>query len=150
MDPSVIFAIAAGAIIIIGRIINRIAEKSDSKIEDTTHSLDAQHHFDGEEAIPARQNDNSATLTGSILAQILAEKHRREISEREISIPIKQTRTPKVQKKNKEKTQPKTNTQPKATSIICNDNSSTTDIIEDFDLQKAVIYTEILKPKFDE
>ncbi|MBQ5372405.1 MAG: hypothetical protein IIU53_06480, partial [Rikenellaceae bacterium] len=82
MDPSVIFLIVAGAILFIGRTINRIAERNGNDVDDTTQSFDAQHQFDGEEAIPARQNTSEEdTLAGTILAQILAEKHHKEIRE---------------------------------------------------------------------
>lgn len=155
MDPSVIFAIIAGTIIIVGRIINRIAEKNRNEIEDTTHAFDAQHEFDGEEAIPARPNSDDSMLAGSILAQILAEKHSKEVSERMLQPTYirapKSTSiasTPKVTKKDN-KTKPQPRVQQKSLGEN-NDAKSNSEILEDLDLRKAVIYAEILKPKFDE
>ena len=163
MDPSVIFLIVAGAILFIGRTINRIAERSGNDVDDTTQSFDAQHQFDGEEAIPARQNTSEEdTIAGTILAQILAEKHRKEIRERMLqTMNPTQTHAPRfvsnasvaptTQKNNKAKAQPKM--QPKAprkeTKFEDND-TRTSNILEDFDVKKAFIYSEILNTKFDE
>ena len=163
MDPSVIFLIVAGAILFIGRTINRIAERSSNDVDDTTQSFDAQHHFDGEEAIPARQNTSEEdTLAGTILAQILAEKHHKEIRERMLQT-MNPTQThaprfvsnasvaPKTQKDNKAKAQPKMQpkTPRKETKFEDND-TRTSNILEDFDVKKAFIYSEILNTKFDE
>lgn len=160
MDPSVIFAIAAGAIIIIGRIINRIAERSGNEIDDTTQSFDAQHQFDGEEAIPARPNDDEDTLAGTILAQIIAERERRLEQSRQFTMQTKQIQAPqfatqtstahkptKAAKKAKAKPQTK---RAENTTPIRSIEANTNEMINDFDLRKAVIYSEILKPKFDE
>lgn len=162
MDPSVIFAIAAGAIIIIGRIINRIAERSGNEIDDTTQSFDAQHQFDGEETIPARPIDDEDTLAGTILAQIIAERERRLEQSRQLTMQTKQIQTPqfttqtstahkptKVAKKAKPKAKPQTKRAENATPIKSSE-ANTNEMINDFDLRKAVIYSEILKPKFDE
>lgn len=162
MDPSVIFAIAAGAIIIIGRIINRIAERSGNEIDDTTQSFDAQHQFDGEEAIPARPNDDEDTLAGTILAQIIAERERRLEQSRQLTMQTKQIQTPqfvtqtstahkptKAAKKAKPKANPQTKRAENATPIRSSE-ANINEMINDFDLRKAVIYSEILKPKFDE
>lgn len=163
MDPSVIFLIVAGAILFIGRTINRIAERSGNDVDDTTQSFDAQHQFDGEEAIPARQNTSEEdTLAGTILAQILAEKHHKEIRER-MSQTMNPTQThaprfvsnasvaPTTQKNNKAKAQPKMQpkTPQKETKFKDND-TRTSNILEDFDVKKAFIYSEILNTKFDE
>ena len=162
MDPSVIFAIAAGAIIIIGRIINRIAERSRNEIDDTTQSFDAQHQFDGEEAIPARPIDDEDTLAGTILAQIIAERERRLEQSRQLTMQTKQIQTPqfatqtstahkptKATKKAKPKAKPQTK-RAENTTPIRSSEANTNEMINDFDLRKAVIYSEILKPKFDE
>ena len=163
MDPSVIFLIVAGAILFIGRTINRIAERSGNDIDDTTQSFDAQHQFDGEEAIPARQNTSEEdTLAGTILAQILAEKHHKEIRERMLqTMNPTQTHAPRfvsnasvaptTQKNNKAKAQPKMQpkTPRKETKFEDND-TRTSNILEDFDVKKAFIYSEILNTKFDE
>lgn len=165
MDPSIIFLIVAGAILFIGRTINRIAERSGNDVDDTTQSFDAQHQFDGEEAIPARQDTSEEdTLAGTILAQILAEKHHKEIRERMLQT-MNPTQThaprfvsnasvaPKTQKDNKAKAQPKmqpkTKTPRKDTKFEDND-TRTSNILEDFDVKKAFIYSEILNTKFDE
>ena len=160
MDPSIIFLIAAGAIILIGRTINRIAERGGQEIEDTTPSFDAQHEFDGEGAIPARQNTSEEeTLAGTILAQILAEKRHKEMREQtlrtmtptQIRAPkftSNASATPKTKKNNKAKAQP-TGSQKEA-AIEKGSSTQPSEIVEEFDLRKAVIYSEILKPKFDE
>ena len=163
MDPSVIFLIVAGAILFIGRTINRIAERSSNDVDDTTQSFDAQHQFDGEEAIPARQNTSEEdTLAGTILAQILAEKHHKEIRERMLqTMNPTQTHAPRFvsnasvapnrQNSNKAKAQPKMQpkTPRKETKFEYND-TRTSNILEDFDVKKAFIYSEILNTKFDE
>ncbi len=163
MDPSVIFLIVAGAILFIGRTINRIAERSGNDVDDTTQSFDAQHQFDGEEAIPTRQNTSEEdTLAGTILAQILAEKHRKEIRERMLqTMNPTQTHAPRfvsnasvaptTQKNNKAKAQPKMQpkTPRKETKFEGND-TRTSNILEDFDIKKAFIYSEIFNTKFDE
>lgn len=164
MDPSVIFLIAAGAILFIGRTINRIAERSGNADDDTTQSYDSQHQFDGEEAIPARQNKGEEeALAGTILAQILAEKHHNEIRERMLQtanstqnhaprFASNTSTAPKAKKSNKAMARP--NTQPKTPrkdiKFEDNNNTQTSELLEDFDLKKAVIFSEILKPKFDE
>jgi hypothetical protein len=163
MDPSVIFLIVAGAILFIGRTINRIAERSGNDVDDTTQSFDAQHQFDGEEAIPARQNTSEEdTLADTILAQILAEKHRKEIRERMLQT-MNPTQThaprfvsnasvaPKTQKVNKAKAQPKMQPKtPQKESKFEDNDTRTSNILEDFDVKKAFIYSEILNTKFDE
>ncbi len=163
MDPSVIFLIAAGAIILIGRTINRIAERSGNDIDDTTQSYDAQHQFDVEEAIPARQNTSEEdTLAGTILAQILSERHHKEIRERMLQTmnPTQHhtprftsdaSATPKTEKNNKAKTQQKaqSNAAQKESKFEDN-NTQPSEIIKDFDLRKAFIFAEILNTKFDE
>lgn len=163
MDPSVIFLIVAGAILFIGRTINRIAERSGNDIDDTTQSFDAQHQFDGEEAIPAHQNTSEEdTLAGTILAQILAEKHHKEIRERMLQT-MNPTQThaprfvsnasvaPKTQKDNKAKAQPKMQPKtPRKESKFEDNDTRTSNILEDFDVKKAFIYSEILNTKFDE
>lgn len=163
MDPSVIFLIVAGAILFIGRTINRIAERSGNDVDDTTQSFDAQHQFDGEEAIPARQNTSEEdTLAGTILAQILAEKHHKEIRERMLQT-MNPTQThaprfvsnvsvaPKTQKDNKAKAQPKMQPKTPLKETKFEDNDTrTSNILEDFDVKKAFIYSEILNTKFDE
>lgn len=160
MDPSVIFAIVAGAIIIIGRIINRTAERNGNDIEDTTQSFDAHHQFDGEEAIPARPSDSEDTLAGTILAQIIAERKMQEQS-RQFTAPVKQIATPRFAShtstapKTKTGKKPKTKAKPQPTQIektapTTISELNTDDLLDNFDLRKAVIYSEILKPKFDE
>lgn len=161
MDPSIIFLIAAGAIILVGRTINRIAERNGQEIEDNTPSFDAQHEFDGEEAIPARpKTSEEETLAGTILAQILAERHAKEMREQmSQTMTPTQTRapkftsnasgtTPKAKRNNKAKAQSKTSQ--KEIAIEKGSGTLSSDLVEDFDLRKAVIYSEILKPKFDE
>ncbi len=163
MDPSVILLIAAGAIILIGRTINRIAERSGNDIDDTTQSYDAQHQFDGEEAIPARQNTSEEdTLAGTILAQILSERHQKEIRERMLQtmnptqhhaprFTSNASATPKTQKNNKAKAQPKMQPKtPRKETKFEDNNTRTSNILEDFDVKKAFIYSEILNTKFDE
>lgn len=163
MDPSVIFLIVAGAILFIGRTINRIAERSGNDIDDTTQSFDAQHQFDGEEAIPARQNTSEEdTLAGTILAQILAEKHHKEIRERMLqTMNPTQTHAPRfvsnasvaptTQKNNKAKAQPKMQSKmPRKETKFEDNDTRTSNILEDFDVKKAFIYSEILNTKFDE
>lgn len=155
MDPSAIFAIVAGTIIIVGRVLNRIAERSKAESDDTTHSLDAQHEFDDEESTPAQQNSADDTLPDTILAQILAEKHSRTVEEKALkTMPTKHIRTSQYASSTPTKTNNKVKKQQKAqqlnTPIDNNNSTSTSEIIEEFDLRKAVIYAEILKPKFDE
>ena len=163
MDPSVIFLIVAGAILFIGRAINRIAERSGNDVDDTTQSFDAQHQFDGEEAIPARQDTSEEdTLAGTILAQILAEKHHKEIRERMLqTMNPTQTHAPRfvsnasvaptTQKNNKAKAQPKMQPKiPLKETKFEDNNTRTSNILEDFDVKKAFIYSEILNTKFDE
>lgn len=164
MDPSAIFAIAAGAIIIVGRAINRIAEKRGVEVENTTQSFDAQHEFDGEEAIPARPNGDDETLAGTILGQIIAERERRaQREDQQFTMHTKQTQTPQFvsrvssstpkRAKTTKRTKTKSNPQPKRDENITTINNieqNTPELIDDFDLRKAVIYSEILKPKFDE
>lgn len=163
MDPSVIFLIVTGAILFIGRTINRIAERSGNDVDDTTQSFDAQHQFDDEEAIPARQNTSEEdTLAGTILAQILAEKHHKEIHERMLqTMNPTQTHAPRfvsnasvaptTQKNNKAKAQPKMQpTTPRKETKFEDNDTRTSNILEDFDVKKAFIYSEILNTKFDE
>lgn len=163
MDPSAIFAIVAGAIIIIGRVINRIAEKRGVEIEDTTQSFDAQHEFDGEEAIPARPKGDDETLAGTILGQIIAERERRaQREDQQFTMHTKQIQTPQFasristtpkRTKTTKRTKTKTSSQPKRVENITttnNNEQNAPELIDDFDIRKAVIYSEILNPKFDE
>ena len=70
MEPSTIFAIAAGAIIIFGRIINRIVERSNISTDNTAQDLELQDELDDERALPTHQNRSEEdSLTGSILTQ---------------------------------------------------------------------------------
>ena len=81
MSSSSIFAIIAAVIIVVGRIINRVATAKGNDTDDTTRSFDAAHEFDGEEAIPARQIEvpkSEEALAGTILAQILEERRKEQ------------------------------------------------------------------------
>ena len=158
MEPSTIFAIIAGAIIIFGRIINRAAKRSTTN---TDQDFDTRHEFDNETSIPKRHNGSEVdTLAGSILAQILAEKHHTEIDEEEPQsiytqrIPPPKFASnasvapkPKKSNKTKKKIQPSAPIQESGTTT---NNAPTPELLDDFDLRKAVIFSEILKPKFDE
>ena len=164
MEPSTILAIAAGAIIIFGRIINRIAARSGNDTDDTLPNLDTQHEFEVEDSIPARQNTSDAdTLAGSILAQIIAERQRNQASpEVPQMVYTQRIHTPKFvsnasvapkpkKANNTSKAKPKAQPQsPKTEGSAISNNTPTSEILEDFDLKKAVIFSEILKPKFDE
>jgi hypothetical protein len=58
---------------------------------------------------------------------------------------------PKMQKDNKAKTQPKMQSKTPRKDIKFEDNDTrTSNILEDFDVKKAFIYSEILNTKFDE
>ena len=164
MEPSTIFAIAAGAIIIFGRIINRIAARSGNDADNTPPNFDTQHEFEAEDSIPARQNTSNAdTLAGSILAQIIAERQRNQASPEAPQMAYTQRiHTPKFvsnasvapkpkKANNTSKAKPKAQPQsPKTEGSAISNNTPTSEILEDFDLKKAVIFSEILKPKFDE
>ena len=56
--------------------------------------------------------------------------------------------TPKAKRNNKAKAQSKTSQ--KEIAIEKGSGTLSSDLVEDFDLRKAVIYSEILKSKFDE
>ena len=162
MSSSSIFAIIAAVIIVVGRIINRVASAKGNDTDDTTRSFDAAHEFDGEEAIPARQIEvpkSEEALAGTILAQILEEHRKEQVPQQ--GIPQVYTKRIQPQKfvssytstppKPKRAPKPKTNTpQIKAKNIIVEPQMEGPSIAEEFDLKKAVIFSEILKPKFDE
>ena len=162
MSSSSIFAIIAAVIIVVGRIINRVATAKGNDTDDTTRSFDAAHEFDGEEAIPARKIEvpkSEEALTGTILAQILEERRKEQVPQQ--GIPQVYTKRIQPQKfvssytstppKPKRAPKPKTNTpQIKAKNIIVEPQMEGPSIAEEFDLKKAVIFSEILKPKFDE
>lgn len=162
MSSSSIFAIIAAVIIVVGRIINRVATAKGNDTDDTTRSFDAAHEFDGEEAIPARQIEvpkSEEALTGTILAQILEERRKEQVPQQ--GIPQVYTKRIQPQKfvssytstppKPKRAPKPKTSTpQIKAKNIIVEPQMEGPSIAEEFDLKKAVIFSEILKPKFDE
>lgn len=162
MSSSSIFAIIAAVIIVVGRIINRVATAKGNDTDDTTRSFDAAHEFDGEEAIPARQIEvpkSEEALTGTILAQILEERRKEHVPQQ--GIPQVYTKRIQPQKfvssytstppKPKRAPKPKTSTpQIKAKNIIVEPQMEGPSIAEEFDLKKAVIFSEILKPKFDE
>lgn len=162
MSSSSIFAIIAAVIIVVGRIINRVATAKGNDTDDTTRSFDAAHEFDGEEAIPARQIEvpkSEEALTGTILAHILEERRKEQVPQQ--GIPQVYTKRIQPQKfvssytstppKPKRAPKPKTNTpQIKAKNIIVEPQMEGPSIAEEFDLKKAVIFSEILKPKFDE
>lgn len=162
MSSSSIFAIIAAVIIVVGRIINRVATAKGNDTDDTTRSFDAAHEFDGEEAIPARKIEipkSEEALAGTILAQILEERRKEQVPQQ--GIPQVYTKRIQPQKfvssytstppKPKRAPKPKTNTpQIKAKNIIVEPQMEGPSIAEEFDLKKAVIFSEILKPKFDE
>lgn len=162
MSSSSLFAIIAAVIIVVGRIINRVATDKGNDTDDTTRSFDAAHEFDGEEAIPARKIEipkSEEALAGTILAQILEERKKAHIPQQ--GIPQVYTKRIQPQKfvssytstppKPKRAPKPKTNTpQIKAKNIIVEPQMEGPSIAEEFDLKKAVIFSEILKPKFDE
>lgn len=162
MSSSSIFAIIAAVIIVVGRIINRVATAKGNDTDDTTRSFDAAHEFDGEEAIPARKIEvpkSEEALTGTILAQILEERRKEQVPQH--GIPQVYTKRIQPQKfvssytstppKPKRAPKPKTSTpQIKAKNIIVEPQMEGPSIAEEFDLKKAVIFSEILKPKFDE
>lgn len=162
MSSSSIFAIIAAVIIVIGRIMNRVAAAKGDDTDDTTRSFDAAHEFDGEDAIPARRIEipkEEEALAGTILAQILEERKKAQIPQQ--GIPQVHTKRIQPQKfvssstyapaKPKRAPKPKTQTAPaKTKSIPAEPQAQGPSIAEEFDLKKAVIYSEILKPKFDE
>ncbi|MBQ9146595.1 MAG: hypothetical protein IJX68_02630 [Rikenellaceae bacterium] len=162
MSSSSIFAVIAAVIIVVGRIINRVATAKGNDTDDTTRSFDAAHEFDGEEAIPARKIEipkSEEALAGTILAQILEERRKEQVPQQ--GIPQVYTKRIQPQKfvssytstppKPKRAPKPKTNTpQIKAKNIIVEPQMEGPSIAEEFDLKKAVIFSEILKPKFDE
>lgn len=160
MEPSTIFAIAAGAIIIFGRIINRIVERSNISTDNTAQDLELQDELDDERALPTHQNRSEEdSLTGSILTQFLAGKHYNEMnSESQQTVFTQRISTQKfasssnaTPKQKINKTQTKAQTQEQITECsVADDETLTSEILEDFDLKKAVILSEILKPKFDE
>ena len=49
MEPSTIFAIVAGVIILFGRIASRVAERSRNTVEDSAQNHDTQRTLDDEE-----------------------------------------------------------------------------------------------------
>lgn len=160
MSSSSIFAIIAAVIIVVGRIINRVATAKGNDTDDTTRSFDAAHEFDGEEAIPARKIEipkSEEALAGTILAQILEERRKEQVPQQ--GIPQVYTKRIQPQKfvssytstppKPKRAPKPKTQAAP-AKSIPVEPQSQNPSIAEEFDLKKAVIFFEILKPKFDE
>lgn len=170
MDSSVIFTIAVVAIIIVGKLINRIAETSGNDTSDTTQEFDAAHEFNGEGAIPqpsrVPQKEEIDNLAEKIYAQILAEKRRIEAAGIPQPKPIytagrapqfhsTSTVAPTPNKRAQKAKQPKKaqiKPQIKEAEIkaIAAIDEPKSEIINDFDLRKAVIYSEILKPKFDE
>lgn len=161
MDPSVIFLIAAGAIILFGRTINRVAEKSEQEANNnTTPKSIPLHEINSNENTFTRQDASSEDpLAGTLIAQILSEQHQKEIQERMLR-SINQTQThspkfvsnasvaPKPKKQSKVKPQPKN--PKKETKVEESRVAPNSEIINDFDLKKAIIFSEILKPKFDE
>lgn len=170
MDSSVIFTIAVAAIIIVGKLLNRIAGTSGNDTSDTTQEFDAAHEFDGKGAIPqpsrVPQKEEIDNLAEKIYAQILAEKRRIEAAEIPQPKPIYTAgRAPQFhstasfaptpnQRTQKPKQTQKAQTKPKIKEAeikrIAAIEEPKSEILNDFDLRKAVIYSEILKPKFDE
>ena len=184
MSSSSIFAIITAVIIIIGRLINRSADKMQNN-DSTTESFDAEHDFSGEEAIPARETKHKPHSFDHIIddePDPLAKAIREHIiTTREMAIEAQQNRharnieggiaqnrpqfeskpmrgegtTPQVRKpkpqpkKAKPAYQPTTAKPQNQNASIASANESS-EICEEFDLAKAVIYAEILNPKFDQ
>ena len=181
MSSSSIFAIITAVIIILGRIINRHAEKQPNS-DDASREFDTEHDFSSEDTTSARevrmQDDDQETLAKVIREQIIEARKRVEAtrqnhphmpattegsatfntprfettsSRREIIIPQSQKSKPQPKKTTSKQSVPTTKD---TKQQLQNSNTATTsqasDIAEEFDLVKAVIYAEILNPKFDQ
>lgn len=181
MSSSSIFAIITAVIIILGRIINRHAEKQPNS-DDASREFDTEHDFSSEDTTSARevrmQDDDQETLAKVIREQIIEARKRVEAtrqnhphmpattessatfntprfettsSRREIFIPQPQKSKPQPKKttsKQSVATTKDTKQQLQNSNTVT--TSQTSDIAEEFDLAKAVIYAEILNPKFDQ
>ena len=181
MSSSSIFAIITAVIIILGRIINRHAEKQPNS-DDASREFDTEHDFSSEDTTSARevrmQDDDQETLAKVIREQIIEARKRVEdtrqnhphmsattegsatfntprfettSSRREIIIPQSQKSKPQRKKTTSKQSVATTkDTKQQLQSSNTATTSQTSDIAEEFDLVKAVIYAEILNPKFDQ
>lgn len=181
MSSSSIFAIITAVIIILGRIINRHAEKQ-SNSDDASREFDTEHDFSSEDTTFARevrmQDDDQETLAKVIREQIIEARKRVEAtrqnhphmpattegsatfntprfettsSRREIIIPQSQKSKPQPKKTTSKQSVATTkDTKQQLQNSNTATTSQTSDIAEEFDLVKAVIYAEILNPKFDQ
>jgi hypothetical protein len=181
MSSSSIFAIITAVIIILGRIINRHAEKQPNS-DDASREFDTEHDFSSEDTTYARevrmQDDDQETLAKVIREQIIEARKRVEAtrqnhphmpattegsttfntprfettsSRREIIIPQSQKSKPQHKKTTSKQSVATTkDTKQQLQSSNTAITSQTSDIAEEFDLVKAVIYAEILNPKFDQ
>ena len=181
MSSSSIFAIITAAIIILGRIINRHAEKQPNS-DDASREFDTEHDFSSEDTTYARearmQDDDQETLAKVIREQIIEARKRVEAtrqnhphmpattegsatfntprfettsSRREIIIPQSQKSKPQPKKTTSKQSVATTkDTKQQLQNSNTATTSQTSDIAEEFDLAKAVIYAEILNPKFDQ
>ncbi|MBQ5719228.1 MAG: hypothetical protein IIV65_01605 [Alistipes sp.] len=181
MSSSSIFAIITAAIIILGRIINRHAEKQPNS-DDASREFDTEHDFSSEDTTSARevrmQDDDQETLAKVIREQIIEARKRVEAtrqnhphmpattegsatfntprfettsSRREIIIPQSQKFKPQPKKTaSKQSVSTTKDTKQQLQNSNTATTSQTSDIAEEFDLVKAVIYAEILNPKFDQ
>lgn len=182
MSSSSIFAIIIAVIIILGRIINRHAEKQ-SNSDDASREFDTEHDFSSEDTTSARevrmQDDDQETLAKVIREQIIEARKRVEAtrqnhphtpttttegsatfntprfettsSRREIIIPQSQKFKPQPKKTtSKQSVSTTKDTKQQLQNSNTAATSQTSDIAEEFDLVKAVIYAEILNPKFDQ
>ena len=182
MSSSSIFAIITAVIIILGRIINRHAEKQPNS-DDASREFDTEHDFSSEDTTYAREvrmqdDDDQETLAKVIREQIIEARKRVEAtrqnhphmpattegsatfntprfettsSRREIIIPQSQKSKPQPKKTTSKQSVATTkDTKQQLQSSNTATTSQTSDIAEEFDLAKAVIYAEILNPKFDQ
>mgnify|MGYP003313811874 CR=1 FL=1 len=181
MSSSSIFAIITAVIIILGRIINRHAEKQPNS-DDASREFDTEHDFSSEDTTSARevrmQDDDQETLAKVIREQITEARKRVEAtrqnpphmpaktegsatfntprfettsSRREIIIPQSQKSKPQPKKTTSKQSVATTkDTKQQLQNSNTATTSQTSDIAEEFDLVKAVIYAEILNPKFDQ
>jgi hypothetical protein len=181
MSSSSIFAIITAVIIILGRIINRHAEKQPNS-DDASREFDTEHDFSSEDTTSARevrmQDDDQETLAKVIREQIIEARKRVEAtrqnhphmpattessatfntprfettsSRREIIIPQPQKSKPQPKKTTSKQSVATTkDTKQQLQNSNTATTSQTSDIAEEFDLVKAVIYAEILNPKFDQ
>ena len=162
MEPSTIFAIVAGVIILFGRIASRVAERSRNTVEDSAQNHDTQRTLYDEEGSLVSQStiEPEEAFAGSILAQILAEKrlnagnnekrtstYTQRLKPAELTSNTGATSKPAKTDKIKDSTRFSGPSSEANTEV---GNTTNLEVIEDFDLKKAVIYSEILKPKFDE